>query len=59
MSEKYTVKITEQAQEHLQEIASYLNYTLQSPGTAKKMLDTLEKEISSLDYFPNRVPLTE
>ena len=24
-----------------------------------KMLDTLEKEIASLDQFPNRVPLTE
>ena len=59
MPEKYTVKITAQAQEQLREIISYISYTLQAPGTAMKMLDNLEKEISSLDQFPNRVPLTE
>lgn len=59
MSEKYTVKITTQAQEQLREIIGYISYTLQAPGTAMKMLDTLEKEIASLDQFPNRVPLTE
>ena len=59
MPEKYTVKITSQAQEQLREIVSYIRFTLQSPGTALKMLDTLEEEIASLDQFPNRVPLTE
>lgn len=59
MPEKYTVKITPQAQEQLREIISYIRFTLLSPGTALKMLDTLQKEISSLDQFPNRVPLTE
>ena len=59
MPEKYTVKITPQAQAQLREIISYISYTLQAPGTAMKMLDTLEKEIASLDPFPNRVPLTE
>ena len=58
MPEKYTVKITTQAQEQLKEIIHYINYSLQAPGTAMKMLDTLEKEIASLDQFPNRVPLT-
>ena len=48
MPEKYTVKITAQAQEQLREIISYISYTLQAPGTAMKMLDTLEKEIASL-----------
>ena len=37
----------------------YIRYTLQSPGTAMKMLDTLEQEIASLSCFPNRVPLTD
>ena len=59
MPEKYTVKITAQAQEQLREIVNYIRFTLQAPGTALKMLDILEKEIASLDHFPNRVPLTE
>jgi len=59
MSEKYSIKITTQAQEQLREIVSYIRFTLQSPRTAMKMLDTLEAEIASLDHFPNRVPLTE
>lgn len=59
MPEKYTVKITLQAQEQLREIVSYIRFTLQAPGTAMKMLNALEKEIASLDQFPNRFPLTE
>ena len=59
MPERYTVKITTQAQEQLREIISYIRFTLQSPGTAQKMLDTLQKEIFSLEQLPNRVPLTE
>ena len=59
MPDKYTVKITSQAQVQLREIVSYIRFTLQAPGTALKMLNTLEKEIASLDHFPNRVPLTE
>ena len=55
----YCVKITEQAQEQLREIYSYIALQLQSPNTALKMLDVLEKEISSLSYFPNRIALTE
>ena len=52
MPEKYTVKITQQAQEQIREIISYIRFTLQAP-------DTLQEEIASLDQFPNRVPLTE
>ena len=59
MPEKYTVKITQPAEEQLREIADYIRFTLQVPGTAVKMLDTLAKEIASLELFPNRVPLTE
>lgn len=59
MPETYTVKITKQAQEQIREIISYIRFTLQAPGTAMKMVDTLRKEIASLDHFPNRVPLTE
>ena len=59
MPEKYTVKITKQAQEQIREIISYVRFTLQASETAMKMLDTLQEEIASLDQFPNRVPLTE
>ena len=59
MPEKYIVKITQQAQEQIREIVSYIRFTLQAPETAMKMLDTLQEEIASLDQFPNRVPLTE
>lgn len=59
MPENYTVKFTSQAEEQLREIADYIRFTLQSPSTALKTLATLEKEILSLDLFPNRVPLTE
>ena len=53
MPEKYTVKITQQAQEQIREIISYIRFTLQAPETAMKMLDTLQEEIASLDQFPN------
>lgn len=59
MPEKYTVKITQQAQEQIREIISYIRFTLQAPETAMKMLDTLQEEIASLDQFPNCIPLTE
>ena len=59
MPEKYIVKLTQQAEENLREIADYIRFTLQAPGTAAKMLDTLAEEIFSLDQFPYRAPLTE
>ncbi len=40
MPEKYIVKLTQQAEENLREIADYIRFTLQAPGTAAKMLDT-------------------
>lgn len=59
MPEKYTVKLTRQAEEQLREIVDYIRFTLQAPNTASKMLDTLAEEIYSLDQFPYRAPLTE
>lgn len=59
MPEKYTVKLTRQAEEQLREIVEYIRFTLQAPSTASKMLDTLAEEIYSLDQFPYRAPLTE
>ena len=45
MPEKYTVKITQQAQEQIREIISYIRFTLQAPETAMKMLDTDRKSV--------------
>lgn len=59
MPEKYTVKLTQQAEEQLREIVEYIRFTLQAPNAASKMLDTLAEEIYSLDQFPYRAPLTE
>ena len=59
MPEKYTVKLTRQAEEQLREIVDYIRFTLQAPNTASKMLDTLAEEIYSLNQFPYRAPLTE
>lgn len=58
MGNSYKIKITSQAQSQLKEIARYISATLQSPATAIKMLDTLEKEILSLANLPNRIALT-
>ena len=59
MPEKYTVKLTRQAEEQHREIDEYIRLTLQAPNTASKMLDALAEEIYSLDQFPYRAPLTE
>lgn len=40
MPEKNIVKLTQQAEENLREIADYIRFTLQAPGTSAKMLDT-------------------
>ena len=59
MPEIYTVKMTRLAEEQLREISDYIRFNLQAPSTAEKIMDTLAEEISSLDQFPYRVPLTQ
>ena len=51
MPEKYTVKITQQAQEQIREIVSYIRFTLQAPETAMKMLDTLQEETKKVQII--------
>lgn len=55
----YAVHLTPQAEEQLLEIGRYISLTLQAPGTAQALLSVLEREISSLSLFPNRIALTE
>jgi toxin ParE1/3/4 len=59
LTDNYIVSITKQAREQIREIDHYIKYTLQSGSSANNILDTLEKEISSLSCLPNRIVLTE
>jgi len=56
---KYTVHITPQAEEHLQDIMHYIARKLQAPAAALSTLDELKEAINSLDTFPERIPLTQ
>ena len=59
MTKTYIVKITGQAQQQMQEITHYIARELKAPDAALHLLGTLEKAISSLSYFPQRVLLTD
>lgn len=54
----YTVKITSQAEEQIQEIIHYIVNELNAPDAALRLLDTLEKSFASLTSFPQRIALT-
>lgn len=55
----YTVKITAQAEGHLQEIVNYIASELKAPNAALRLLDEIESSISRLSHFPQRVALIE
>ena len=55
----YIVKITTQAEEQLQAIVKYIACELKVPKAALHLLDEIERSISSLSQFPQRVALTE
>ena len=47
--ELYKVKVTEPAENDLKDIAIYISSELNAPGTAVKMVDTIEEAISKLE----------
>lgn len=53
--DKYRVKLTKQATEHLEIIREYISIELKAPDTAKDMLKMLKKKIYSLETMPQRV----
>ena len=55
MPEKYTVKITPQAQEQLREIIGYINYALQAPGTAIEMVSLLRYASNNINQIARRM----
>lgn len=54
MDKTYTVKITSQAEEQIQETIYYITHELKAPGAALHLLDILEDSISSLSHYPQR-----
>lgn len=56
---EYIVRITSQAENHIQEIIHYITNELKSPEAALHLLDILEKSFASLKYLPQRVAMTK
>ena len=59
MTNIYTVEITSQAEEQMQEITHYIAFELKAPDAALHLLDELEDFFLSLSEFPQRIPLTD
>lgn len=57
MGKTYTVKITSQAEEQIQEIIHYIAHELKASDAALHLLDALEDSFASLTDFPQRVAL--
>ena len=57
MDKTYTVKVTSQAEEQIQEILHYISHELKAPEAALHLLDTFEDTFTSLALFPQRVSL--
>lgn len=56
---KYKVKITRQARAQLQEIRDYIATTFLELGTARRMVQLLRAEITSLADMPERIKLID
>lgn len=54
MDNPYRIKLMSRALRDLDGIYAYIARTLSEPGTADKLLDTLEQEILSLESMPYR-----
>lgn len=59
MTNIYTVEVTSQAEEQVQEITHYITSELKAPDAALHLLDALETSFLSLSGFPQRIPLTD
>ena len=56
---RYDVKMTSQAIGQVEEIVQYISKVLFVLETARKWADSLQGEISKLDFMPSCYPLTE
>ena len=57
--DKYKIKITSQAKDHLRLIQEYIAIELKVPSIAKKMLELLKSKIYSLETMPNRIKCSD
>lgn len=57
MADTYKVKLMGRALRDLDNIYQYIARTLLEPGTALKLVEEIEREILSLEHFPNRCPI--
>lgn len=53
--DKYRIKVTMQAKEHLMLIRQYIAVELKEPTSAQKLLELLKSEMLSLETMPHRV----
>ena len=53
--DKYKIKLTKQAKEHLTLIREYVATELKEPGIAKNMLELLKSAMRSLEIMPHRI----
>ena len=53
--DKYKIKLTKQAKEHLILIREYIATELKEPGIAKNMLELLKSEMRFLETMPHRI----
>jgi toxin ParE1/3/4 len=58
MNERYTVKVTDYAEQSMREIAQYIAIELLAPEAAINLLKTFRTEINKLEFLPQRVHLT-
>lgn len=56
---QYDVRLTPQATRQIKETVQYIATVLMEPQTAWKWVDTLQREIQTLDFMPSRYALTE
>ena len=57
--DKYSIRITAQAREHLRSIRDYIAIDLSEPGIAKSILKLLRKRMATLSFMPHRVKLID
>lgn len=55
----YEVKLTPQATEQISETISYISHILLEPEIARRWVELLRQNISSLNLMPSRFPLIE
>ncbi len=57
--EHYTINITDEALEDMEEIYNYIAYVLRSPETAQKQYDRIADAIFKLEELPERIKVLE